>query len=531
MNNLRRWRAILIFLISLILSACGSDQVSSPTHTPSPMATWTPEPTFTLRPAPTVTPTPTLTATPVPTPTPAPVVIPTLNVSEIVARTGRQPIGATNLEQVALLDMMKHSGQFNSLQFSPDSTLLASTARRLFITGAAYLTEADKPLQVWDVQAAERIWAREGNFPPEMMFTPDGKQLVYADGSTDLFLSDLASGQETRFSSAQEMVGLDISRDGLWLVGASETSIWIWNVQTGQKRTLVDSTGDEKIHSVAFTPDGRQVYYAAGRSIWYTDIDTGAQHRLQDADFTPIFEYDQIRFSPNGSVLAAVNYGELVLWDVRAGRVKGQPEGARTVAFSPDGTLLVSVFSDNPARTLAIWDLATWKLITKLEGHTEGIDAVAFSPDGTLIASGGGDGSVLLWGISEQKLNLPAVSMVGVEDSHWLSSAVSPAWLATADRPARYEIVFRSTLRQAASCPYTGGYTLMIQQWAVDVTVADLQSQQVLGVETFVGAPASQANCPERHTFVAKTDYLYNEPLRQDFADWLTTLMNGLGYK
>jgi hypothetical protein len=65
----------------------------------------------------------------------------------------------------------------------------------------------------------------------------------------------------------------------------------------------------------------------------------------------------------------------------------------------------------------------------------------------------------------------------------------------------------------------------------VTTTLTDLQSQKVMGAQTFTGASASLADSPEKHAFKAQTDYFYNDPLRQDFSDWLTKIMNKLGYK
>jgi WD40 repeat protein len=55
-----------------------------------------------------------------------------------------------------------------------------------------------------------------------------------------------------------------------------------------------------------------------------------------------------------------------------------------TVAFSPDGQLLVSVSDNN---TVRLWDSRTGALCNTLESHSDRIKAVAFSLDGLLFAS------------------------------------------------------------------------------------------------------------------------------------------------
>ena len=66
----------------------------------------------------------------------------------------------------------------------------------------------------------------------------------------------------------------------------------------------------------------------------------------------------------------------------------GQTGTVRSVAFSPDGTRIVSGLGD---RTVRVWDAATGQPVgAPLTGHTGVVFSVAFSPDGTRIVSGGG---------------------------------------------------------------------------------------------------------------------------------------------
>jgi len=44
-----------------------------------------------------------------------------------------------------------------------------------------------------------------------------------------------------------------------------------------------------------------------------------------------------------------------------------------------------------------VWDAATGEEIVELRGHRSFVWSVAFSPDGTRLVSGSGDGTVRVW--------------------------------------------------------------------------------------------------------------------------------------
>ncbi|MFM7737929.1 MAG: WD40 repeat domain-containing protein, partial [Planctomycetota bacterium] len=72
----------------------------------------------------------------------------------------------------------------------------------------------------------------------------------------------------------------------------------------------------------------------------------------------------------------------------------GHEERVQSVAFSPDGTRIVSGSGDS---TLKLWDAASGEELKTLSGHTDGVGSVAFSPDGTRIVSGSLDTTLKLW--------------------------------------------------------------------------------------------------------------------------------------
>ncbi|KAJ7696275.1 WD40-repeat-containing domain protein [Mycena rosella] len=99
--------------------------------------------------------------------------------------------------------------------------------------------------------------------------------------------------------------------------------------------------------------------------------------------------------------------------------MEGHRSSVWSVAFSPDGTHIVSGSSDN---TVRMWDVVTGAEVTKMKGHSGSIWSVAFSPDGTRIVSGSDDKTVRIWDVAT---GAEVAKMEGHSGSVW-SLAFSP---------------------------------------------------------------------------------------------------------
>jgi WD40 repeat protein len=75
--------------------------------------------------------------------------------------------------------------------------------------------------------------------------------------------------------------------------------------------------------------------------------------------------------------------------------LRGHKARVHSLAFSPDGTLLVSA-AGNSSRVW-LWDVAARKPRSVLRGHRERVTGVAVSPDGRWLASGDNGGVVKVW--------------------------------------------------------------------------------------------------------------------------------------
>lgn len=96
----------------------------------------------------------------------------------------------------------------------------------------------------------------------------------------------------------------------------------------------------------------------------------------------------------------------LIWWDIESRTqiraVDAHAKCIRTLAPSPDGTLVASVADDMVCR---IWEVASGKLVHELRGHNEKtphefpsmLYAVAWTPDGKHVATGDKVGHIVVW--------------------------------------------------------------------------------------------------------------------------------------
>jgi WD40 repeat protein len=156
--------------------------------------------------------------------------------------------------------------------FSPDGVLLASAGR-------------DKPI-LWDVSAGRSILQLAYiNTASSTVFSPDGKRVAISSqnaytqpGRVDIYELEYGRGFQTLWGLDAQVNKITVSTDGRLIAAlAHDFRVGIWDRSAGRLLHVLevpigvfsDNAG------LAFSPDGRQLVYAAGTQGKMWDVATG----------------------------------------------------------------------------------------------------------------------------------------------------------------------------------------------------------------------------------------------------------------
>ena len=280
-----------------------------------------------------------------------------------------------------ILPPFKLDGNPWSVAFSRDGKLAAS---------------GGQVLRLWNVQTGEEVESFDIRVK-SLAFSPDGTCIAVGCEGKDIDDED----SDGRGSYNIRVINLELAKASYF-----HTRMFIPSGREGIKLLKGEVPpspfeGHEfHVVSLAYSPDGKRIASSSkdGEArVW--DVSTGESRRFDVLVHSFVTE-DWVRtvaFSPDGTKLVS----DTALFDLSTGSCTRGAFGdifrmVISIAFSADGRFVASGSSD---ATFQIWDTSTHQPIAHLVGHTGGVSSVYFFPDGKQMMSASEDGTIRVWNI------------------------------------------------------------------------------------------------------------------------------------
>src|SRR5262249_50688343 len=214
---------------------------------------------------------------------------------------------------------------------------------------------------------------------------------------------DVATLEERQHLSG---VAARLSPDGNTLATSllDKKTLDIWNLATKRKtRSLTPPGGGEL---TAFVNDGAIAMWGADQILRCCEIQTGKivtqlpGHTFRQDPSNRVYA---VEISPDGKYVAfGGQSNEIAVYDLATQKLVTQINGPfsniSALAFSPDGQVLASgEWSPGP---IYLWEVATGRSLAKFVGDQSRIGKLVFAANGSILVSGSEDSTALVWDLT-----------------------------------------------------------------------------------------------------------------------------------
>jgi WD40 repeat protein len=292
--------------------------------------------------------------------------------------------------------------------WSPDGTRIAASGYGSTTTeyydgsGSQYASAGS--IMIWDAEtfeAVELISQSEAEGAESVTWNSDGTKLASVRIGVGVSVWDAASGNKVFESITEPGVSpiyfAEWSPNGQMLAGITTEYIVVLDMRTGTE--LIRFRTDEPFSQLAWDSDNRIFYAVRDNDLKRFDL-FQEESPTGSSNERPVITY-AMAMHPDGHLIATGTWdGDIYIsdWVLSNDTVvlRGHTGKITDVAWSPDGSQLLSISEDGTAR---IWnsDGVNIATLTKHFSPVATVDAVSWSPDGSQLVSVHQDYTLRVW--------------------------------------------------------------------------------------------------------------------------------------
>ena len=295
-----------------------------------------------------------------------------------------------------------HTNEVSRARISPDGKWIVSCSSR-------WNDRSPGEIILWEFATGElvRLFGRSEGGYRDVCFSPNSKMIASASPLGGVSIWDVESGRVLFQDSEHRSHAVAFSpRGSVLAAGGTGGRVRLYNTDNGALiREILHS--NSTIHSVAFNPQGVELAAVCNNgwlSVWDPQDDSPLFRATRCGDRS-------VAFSPDGKVLVTggyygVRYGRMRVFGLDRGtfnEIDDRYTNFGTVGrmeFSPDSRAIAFQSNDNVIR---LWDPRTGRQLKQFAAHDGSATSCCFSPDTRSMVTTGGDMKLRRW--SHSKIN------------------------------------------------------------------------------------------------------------------------------